>query len=552
MKRLLAVGLILALTGCASLPMAGPIRIGPDLVAAGDGDSFYYSPSAPVDGASQAEIVSGFLAAGTGPQNDYAVAREFLSTSIRSIWNPNQEVLIQRSSPKISVSGQDTATAQIDVSATVDADGKYQTSGAGTNRVLEFELVMENSQWRLSKVPDATVLIKPVFDVVFSGYALYFVDRQMRYLVPELRWFPTTAATGTRLANALLRGASDWLKPAVYSGIPSGTRLSIDAVTVEDGTALVDLTARALVASRTDRYLIKAQLQATLSQLPTVSEVAISIERSAQDITDTEADARKLEPRVLALLGEEGLEVIASQEPAFFQPGKDFFELTQVSEIAISKAAGSIAAATGSGVIRTGADQPGEQVELIDGRAGISAIDYDPQQYLWSLSRSSGSQIFATFTDGTRSIVRAPWLAGESVVDFALSPEGTRAAALVRSPQGTRVLVSAVVRNQAGMPVEMVRPLELSRELSSPVSITWLDQISVAIVSASVDSPSALVATVGGTSRVISLLPGTKQILAVGSNAQPHLLTNEGRLFSLRGSSWAPLRDGVDSVTIID
>jgi hypothetical protein len=102
------------------------------------------------------------------------------------------------------------------------------------------------------------------------------------------------------------------------------------------------------------------------------------------------------------------------------------------------------------------------------------------------------------------------------------------------------------------MPVEMVRPLELSRELSSPVSITWLDQISVAIVSASVDSPSALVATVGGTSRVISLLPGTKQILAVGSNAQPHLLTNEGRLFSLRGSSWAPLRDGVDSVTIID
>jgi hypothetical protein len=552
MRRLLAFGLILALTGCASLPMAGPVRIGPDLVAAGDGDSFYYSPSAPVDGASQAEIVSGFLAAGTGPQNDYAVAREFLSTSIRSIWNPNQEVLIQRSSPKISVSEQDTATAQIDVSATVDADGKYQTSAAGTNRVLEFEFVMEDSQWRLSKVPDATVLIRPVFEVVFSGYALYFVDRQMRYLVPELRWFPTTAATGTRLANALLRGASDWLKPAVYSGIPSGTRLAIDAVTVEDGTALVDLTARALVASRTDRYLIKAQLQATLSQLPNVSEVAISIERSAQDITDTDADSRKLEPRVLAVLGQEGLEVIASQEPTFFQPGKDFFELTQVSKIAISKAAGSVAAVTGSGVIRTGADQPGEQVELIDARAGISAIDYDPQQYLWTLSRAPGSQVIATFTDAARSIVRAPWLAGESVLDFALSPEGTRAAVLVQSQQGTRVLVSAVVRNQAGVPVEMARPLELGREVASAVSITWLDEISVGIVSAAVDSPSALVATVGGTSRFIPLLPGTKQILAVGSNAQPHLLTNEGRLFSLRGSSWAPLRDGVGSVTIID
>ena len=110
MKLLLAFGLILALTGCASLPMAGPVRIGPDLVAAGDGDSFYYSPSAPVDGASQAEIISGFLAAGTGPQNDYAIAREFLSSNIRSIWNPNQEVLIQRSSPKINVSDKNTAT----------------------------------------------------------------------------------------------------------------------------------------------------------------------------------------------------------------------------------------------------------------------------------------------------------------------------------------------------------------------------------------------------------------------------------------------------------
>lgn len=552
MKLLLAFGLILALTGCASLPMAGPVRIGPDLVAAGDGDSFYYSPSAPVDGASQAEIISGFLAAGTGPQNDYAIAREFLSSNIRSIWNPNQEVLIQRSSPKINVSDKNTATVQIDVSARVDADGKYEATAFGTDRVLEFELVQEDSQWRLSKVPDATVLIRPVFDVVFSGYALYFADRQMRYLVPELRWFPTTAATGTRLANALLRGASDWLKPAVYSGIPSGTKLSIDAVTVEDGTARVDLSARALVASRTDRSLIKAQLSATLSQLPNVSEVAISIERSAQDITDTEANLRVLEPRNLAVLGQEGLEVIAAQEQAFFQSGKDFFELTQVTKIAISRAAGSIAALTGSGVIRTEANQPGEQVELVDGRANIAAIDFDPQQYLWSLSRATGGQVIATYTDSSRSIVRAPWLEGESVLDFDLSPEGTRAAFLVQSAQGTRVLVSAVVRDQSGVPVELSKPLEISREVSSPVSITWLDQISVAIVSAAGDSPSALVATVGGTSRSISLLPGTKQILAVGTNAQPHLLTEEGRLFSLRGSSWAPLRDGVRALTIVD
>ena len=204
MRRLAAFSLILALTGCASLPTAGPVRIGPDLVPAAESDTFYYSPSSPVDGASQEEIISGFLAAGTGPQNDYAVAREFLSESIRSIWNPNQEVLIQRSSPQISISSVSTASVAIDVLARVDADGKYEAVDSGTPRVLEFELVQENSQWRLSVVPDATVLIRPVFDVVFSGYALYFVDREKRYLVPELRWFPTTVATGTRLALSLI------------------------------------------------------------------------------------------------------------------------------------------------------------------------------------------------------------------------------------------------------------------------------------------------------------------------------------------------------------
>ncbi len=143
------------------------------------------------------------------PQNDYAVAREYLSESIRSSWNPNQEVLIQRSSPQVVISDQDTAELVIDVAATVDADGKYQVTPLGTGRVLEFSFVLENAEWRLSRVPDATVLIRPVFDVVFSGYSVFFLDRQKRFLVPELRWFPTTPATGTRHGQY----PGDWAGP---------------------------------------------------------------------------------------------------------------------------------------------------------------------------------------------------------------------------------------------------------------------------------------------------------------------------------------------------
>lgn len=552
MRRLLGLALILALTGCASLPMAGPVRIGPDLVSSTDDESVYYSPSSPVEGATQAEILSGFIAAGTGPQNDYAVAREYLSESIRSSWNPNQEVLIQRSSPKVTISNQDSAQLEVDVSAVVDADGKYQIAPAGTSKVLEFNFVLENSQWRLSAAPDATVLIRPVFDVVFSAYSVFFVDRQKRFLVPELRWFPSTAATGTRLANALLRGASSWLKPAVVSAIPSGTRLSIDAVTIEDGVALVDLTARALVASRADRSLMMAQLQATLSQIPNVSEVAISIERSRQDILDIPAEARELPARYLGVLSEEGLEIISSSEEPFFQPGKEFFDLNVVSEIALSSRLGWVAALTDQGLVRTQGERLGADVELIDSRAGIAGIDFDRQGFLWSVSQSPGASILVTSPNGEPSVVSAPWLAGQSIQGFALSPEGSKVTLLVQGSSRTRVLVSGVVRGISGSPLELAQPIEVASEQANPISVTWVDQLTIATVNAEGGSNTAVLTTIGGTSRVIPAPAGTRTIVAAGSGSQLYLLTETGELFSYRGSTWSPLRESIRAIAVFN
>ena len=552
MKKLLGFALVMALTGCASLPMAGPVRIGPDLVPTADGESVYYSPSSPAEGATQAEILSGFIAAGTGPQNDYAVAREYLSESIRSVWNPNQEVLIQRSSPEVNISNQDTAELEVDVSAVVDADGKYQITPSGTSRVLEFSFVLENSEWRLSAAPDATVLIRPVFDVVFSPYSVFFVDRQKRFLVPELRWFPTTAATGTRLANALLRGASSWLKPAVVSAIPTGTRLSIDAVTVEDGVALVDLTARALVASRADRSLIKAQLEATLSQLPNVSEVAISIERSRQDIQDTSADSRTLPARILGVLSENGLESISASEEPFFQSGQDFFDLNDISEIALSSQSGWVAALTDNGVIRTRGERLGLDVELIDSRSAISGIGFDLQEYLWSVSRTPGSSIIVTSASGEPSIVSAPWLAGRSIRGLALSPEGSRVALLVQGSGQAELLVSGVVRNASGSPIELAEPIQLANEQANPISVSWVDSLTIATVNIEGGSNTALLSTIGGTSRTIPALARTRTIVAAGAGSQLYLLTETGELFSYRGSTWSPLREAIRAVSVFN
>jgi hypothetical protein len=552
MKKLVGALILLSLTGCAALPVSGPVRIGPDLTPNVDVESFYYSPSGPTEGASQAEILNGFLAAGTGPQNDYAVAREFLSESIRASWNPNLEVLVQRQSPQVVIGDDDRAQLTVDVSATIDADGKYETTPAGTTRVLEYEFIQEGDQWRLSVAPDATVLIRPVFEVVFRDYAIYFVDRQKRFLVPEVRWFPATAATGTKLANALLRGPSSWLRPAVISAIPGGTRLSIDAVTVEDGVALVDLTARALVASRADRSLIKAQLEATLSQLPNVQNVAISIERSSQEITEPVGQLRLAGSRSLVVLGESGLEVVGGGEVDPLASGASFFELNPSSEIAISRQSSWLAALTPAGVIRTSSIDPGVAAELVDSRTGIVGIEFDPQEYLWSIGRGRGSEILVTDSSGNRYQVVAPGLAGEIVRSFSISPEGSRIVVVVAGQERNRVLVSGIVRDISGTPIELTTPIEIGSDVSAPSNANWVDMTSVAVINSSPDFTNAVLVSVGGTSRIISAQPDARFIVAAGPASQLYLLGTSGELYRFTGSSWTLIRNDVLALTLVN
>lgn len=552
MRKLAAIVLLVSLTGCAALPVSGPVRIGPDLTASTEVESFYYSPSPPADGASQAEILSGFLAAGTGPQNDYAVAREFLSESLRSSWNPSLEVLVQRQSPQVVIGDDDTAQLTVDVIAQIDADGRYETKPLGTSRVLDYEFVEEGGQWRLSSAPDLTVLIRPVFEVVFKDYSVYFVDRQKRFLVPEMRWFPATAATGTKLANALLRGPSAWLRPAVISAIPSGTRLSIDAVTVEDGVALVDLTARALVASRTDRSLLKAQLDATLSQLANVERVAISIERSSQEIDEQVGDFITSAARSLVVLGDSGLEEIGSSDTDVIAGARDFFDLNPATEIAISKQSSTLAALSGAGVFRTNLANPGVEVELVDSRSGILGIEFDRQGYLWSFTRARGSNVLATSSSGEQARVLASWLSNQAVRGFSISPEGSRIAVLVASAGRNRVLVSGIIRDQSGIPLELAPPIEIATEVSNPSSLSWVDHVTVAVVNSSAEFTNAVLVSVGGTSRIISALPNTRQLVAAGPAAQLYLLTRNNELHRFTGSSWVLVRSDIKALSAVN
>lgn len=542
MRTLIALALVATLTGCAALPVSGPVRIGPDLAPATDDTSFYYSPSSPVDGATETEILSGFISASTAPQNDYAIAREFLDESIRATWNPNQELLIQRTTPKITLTDAGSALVEVEVSARIDANGRYETLPAGSTRLLEYEFTEQAGQVRIISAPDVTMVIRPVFDVVFRSYSVYFLDKSKKILVPELRWFPSNPATGTKLVNALLAGPSSWLEPAVVSAIPTGTVLSIDAVTVQQEIALVDLSARALVAGLSERSLMKAQLVATLSQLPTITEVAISIERSAQDIPDSQVSLAIASPGTLLAVGENGLEALSGANPDSISSGLPFFSSRIVSKLAASKSGNKLTALTESGVSETSFTAPGSSVEVVDTRTSLAGLEYDSLEYLWL---AGGSQVLVNSIP-----LQASWLAGQSIVDFALSPDGSRAAVVVSNDGENQVLIAPVVRDDKGVPTQLAAPISIASDIDNPIRLSWFDSVTVAIANGETDPSSVALVSIGGTTRLIQGVADVASLVALGDGTNLYALKESGELVVFRGSFWSSVESSVSVIAL--
>src|SRR5690606_2169687 len=87
------LGLLLVLSGCASIPSNGETGV----ISVEDQAQRVQSevePEGPVEGADPNTIVRGFLAAGAGHADDFAVARSFLTEDFAKEWEPEASVVI--------------------------------------------------------------------------------------------------------------------------------------------------------------------------------------------------------------------------------------------------------------------------------------------------------------------------------------------------------------------------------------------------------------------------------------------------------------------------
>ena len=393
----LTVLITLALAGCSGIPSSGSVHAG-EAVTVADASEIQYLPSGPRDGASQNDILTGFLEAASSPQNDFAIAREFLTPDARVAWDPSAITVIDSGDRIYPSSDSTTHVVSVSTQAILDAAGRYVQQPAGSRFDLAYSFEQRGGQWRLSNVPQGIVIDATTFAQVFRQTSLYFLTSDRSTLVPDVRWFPARAATTTRVTKALLAGPATWLAEtgAVVSAFPPGTKLVADTVPVQSGVAGVDLSGEGLADGSSNLRLMQAQLTATLTQVSGVLSVNLSVSGTPVAASDARSLVASMTPSVssaaivvrngkLGFASGSALEAIGTIPQTLGQPG--------VRAVTVSVSGTQAAVLSDEGVTRvvTKAAQT-----VVDSRPDLIAPGMDPQGVVWTVPRDDPSDIRVT------------------------------------------------------------------------------------------------------------------------------------------------------------
>ncbi|MET3638109.1 MULTISPECIES: GerMN domain-containing protein [Curtobacterium] len=533
----LAALTVVALTACAAIPTGGGVRTGQSVKDEAI-SGFELRPDRPVAGADQTAILRGFVAAGTGAQDDYGTAREFLAKGFAEKWNPRRGVTVLQGSGAIERVADRELTYTLTASATVDADGEYTQAVRPTTSTLTFQFVREDGEWRIAYAPDGIILTPVSFESQFQQHALYFFDPTYRYLVPDERWFLARSSTSTRIASALLAGPSDWLKGAVVSAFPEGTQLSLNAVTIENGSALVDLSSDALRASNDDRVRMREQLTRSLASVASVSSVSITNEGAPFAVPEQQGTQARLNPDVdprplvdhddevgyattngrVAGLGGDTSTTIAALDPRSFS-------------LSGSGTVAAVGNASGVVVVR------GRDALRIDATQGLVPPTLDDLGFVWVGQGGDTGRVTAYGLGGDPHPIATTLPLG-NLVSFQVSRDSTRALALIETSDGPALYVMAIVRSGDRTPTGLGSPVRVQAATGDAVGAAWVNDSDVVSVGQTDTGPEVVRSTVGGQSTTLPKPDGTAVSVTGGSGGSVLLRMSDGTVLQSTGGRW--------------
>ncbi|HVH21078.1 MAG TPA: LpqB family beta-propeller domain-containing protein [Pseudonocardia sp.] len=281
-RRVVVLAVVLAMAGvagCANVPDSSPVQV---LRQVGEGEEAQLPPG-PVDGSNPLDLVRDFVFASGSSADRHGGARRFLAPAAAD-WDDAASLTVLGGQfdtvPAPGASDPASGTTTIRIRGT--ALGRITASGAFEPAQSVFSMdvtvVRVDGQWRISRLPDGTVVPLSILRDSYRTVRTWFVDPARRLVVADLRYLPSVPARAqaARALELLLAGPSGALQGAAASQLPPGAKLRSNVTMSSDGALIVDLT-QVGDLDPTARELLAAQVVLSLAEV-NVSRVRLLVD----------------------------------------------------------------------------------------------------------------------------------------------------------------------------------------------------------------------------------------------------------------------------------
>ena len=552
----LLVALLLAVSACSTVPSSSPtvqITQAPSRPT----ESVGIEPLPPEPGATPDEIVRGFIEAAASARAGHPVAREYLARDAAGDWSDETEISVL--SPDFATVATETGTVTLTANlvGTVDDRGVFTVGGTGVF-TRQFTLEQVDGEWRITDPPDGLIMLQPDFERLYVARDVFFLDPTRQRVVPDPRLLIKGDAQPTALVQRLLDGPSAPLAAGVINPL-NGVELR-NVVTVDEGTAVVDLTALAgdpaPVLSE-----ICAQIVWTLSPLRRTVEIRIDGEpvdiegvpaqQTVEDWATYDPDAVPLDA-VGHYLSGGAVHTVPTGAPSPGPAGTGGYGLSSAA-VSADPRTGRLSILVGvrpdaSGATLFAGPYDGDLAPVLTARSLTAPTFASTRSEAWVVR--DGTDVVRVPSSGAPQAVNAPTLAGLGRADvLRLSPDGVRAALVVDGPGGRGLYVGTVVRAQDGS-VELRDLRVVAPSLSQVVDVAWRDSGNLLVLAGNegenrIDPYQVGVDGWGLSDVPTSGLPSQPQSIAAAPTRRP-LVDAGGTIWQLNGGTWVTLVRGAE------
>jgi len=584
------------IAGCATVPSDNAPR---QVLTGGNAAQAYVRPLPPPGPQSGLyknpnEIVFGFLSASASYAFDPEAAMQFLTPALRKSWQPGPVTVVSSVENALRNSyrpglGSVNALVQFKAQrlATLGLGDRYEYA-SGT-RTYTFELKQQPSGvWLISGLPlggHSLLLTEASFQAVYQARNLFFFARQAPSvvngeLIPDPVYAPEQSADSALntdvawgLIEGLLKDQDSWLSDATTTAFPPGTKLK--KVTISGQVATVNLIGAAVGVSQVRKNQMAAQLLATLASNAYSTPLAHTVVLQLNGRTQRTFGPSNLVSPVSTgpVVYQSGLGTVNELHSAGPLMSDSAISPGQVTALAAtdnSPASAAPAAGQSGGpppvpaIAVTGPDGKGCTVDvpvatapsgqgaqfrsypLSSSGGPCTSLSWDRNGNLWAVA---GAHIWLVRTQQGRvvSVSNPPNLpadgrSGPDIISLQMAPDGVRAALLIKTRVGNRVLLASVFNYTSKRLVSLGTAVPAWTGLKDPTALSWYSAYSLAVLT---DTGILQVPLTGGTGRVLGNAP--PGAISLGTNGRTLVVgTQQGAIetSSTGANSWKTVAYG--------